>query len=81
MTFEGWDAVNPFTLETKQTGAAWVAMVKENGKTVFTTRPCRLKVQAERLAIDWIQRDTPKNGVMLEVQNLSVDADSLFSRR
>lgn len=81
MIFEGWDAVNPYTIEHEQTGAGWVATVKENGKAVFVTRACRLEVQARTLAIDWIQRDAPKGGVNLVVQNLSVDPDFLFTRR
>ena len=81
MTFEGWDVINPYTIDTEQTPKGWVGTVKENGEEVFKTRPCRLEAQAERLAIDWIQRDAPNNGVNLDVQSLSVDADSLFSRR
>jgi len=80
MTFKGWDVINPYTIEQEQTKNGWLATVRESGEAVFITRPCRLEAQAERLAIDWIQRDAPNDGVSLDVQNMSVDADTLFTR-
>jgi len=55
------------------------------GVPVYTSQPFRLQCQAEEKAKDWmnehIGRVPDQNSVTLEVQNVSVDAKSLFQRR
>ena len=80
MTFEGWDELNPYTIEVEGTDAGFVGTAYYNGEAVFVSRACRLEVQAHRLAVDWIQSDDKDGGIMLDVQKVSVDADSLFRR-
>ena len=80
MTFEGWDETNPYTVEVKKTDKGFVGTAYQNGEAVFASRACRLEVQARRLVLDWIHRGDKVGGIMLDVQTVSVDADSLFRR-
>jgi len=80
MTFEGWDETNPYTVEVKKTDKGFVGTAYQNGEAVFASRVCRLEVQARRLVLDWIHQGDEVGGIMLDVQTVSVDADSLFRR-
>ena len=80
MTFDGWDEKNPYTVEVEETDAGFVGTAYQNGEAVFASRACRLEVQARRLAVDWIHQGDKVGGIMLDVQTVSVDADSLFRR-
>ncbi len=60
-----------------------VGLVLGGDKVIYRTRPCRLSVQAHRLAQEWIERElgvTYPDAVALDVQSLSIDTDQLFSR-
>lgn len=60
-----------------------VAVVSLLGIDIWKSRACRLKVQAERLAKDWIDGELgiQPAASTLKVQNYEVDAKSLFQRR
>jgi len=80
MTFDGWDEKNPYTVEVEKTDAGFVGTAYHNDEAVFASRACRLEVQARRLVLDWIHQGDEVGGIMLDVQTVSVDADSLFRR-
>ena len=78
MTFEGWDKNNPYEVIINIDNSF---TIKKDGETVHTSRPFRLRVQAEGQAQKWLQREIPqKDGITLDVHKLSVDADALFRR-
>lgn len=54
------------------------------GEEIWTSRAFRLRVQAEDQAKEYVKKsrnDIPEDGITLDVQKVSVDPDSLFSRR
>lgn len=57
-------------------------VVMDGEVEVFRSRSCRLSVQAERLAQDWIDEQTgkPIGDITLVVQNVVIDPDTLFGR-
>lgn len=63
--------------------AGWVGYVTDGERNLFVSRPCRLEVQARRLAQDWIDAETGKQpgGITLNVQNVVIDPDIIFGRR
>ena len=60
----------------------YVGYVTDGVKNLFETRPCRLEVQARRLAQDWIDKQTEKpiGEITLNVQNVVIDPDTIFGR-
>jgi len=60
------------------------AIVKKNGSEVWRSRSCRLQVQANRLASEWIDQDSglqpSSNVITLEVQNAHSDLVHKFHR-
>ena len=53
-----------------------------HGEEVYTSRPFRLRVQAERKAKNWIMKiagmDAEKADFLLDVQKMSIDPDTIF---
>lgn len=60
-----------------------IAIVYDDAKELWQSRPFRLYTQAMTAAKDYIAKlgDEPPAGATLVVQKLSVDPDTLFSRR
>ena len=73
------DETNPYTYRINADQSFTVAF---HGEDVFTSRAYRLRGQAEGQANEWIQREinTSLDGINLTVQNLSIDAETLFRR-
>lgn len=53
-------------------------VVDIDGKVVFETDPCESAEQTKKLILDWLNIHDKE--ITLEVKNLSIDANSLFSR-
>ena len=76
--YEGWDEINPYEYEITEGN---VFVVKYKGEEVHRSRSFRLKVQAEKKAVEWIQNETGEKrqgDITLDVQTLSVDPTALF---
>lgn len=60
-----------------------VFTIYQDGEALFTSRPYRLRVQADEGARDWIKRamNEPPGAITLDVQSVSMDVDALFNKR
>jgi len=69
---------------TENENGTYTGLVYHGDKIAFRTRECRLKVQALRLAQDWVdeksveKQKSIENGITINVQNLSVGIGEIF---
>ena len=60
----------------------YTALVIKDGKEVYKTRECRLLIQAEALADDWLRERlgiTYPDAINLEVDDFALGASCIFS--
>lgn len=61
-----------------------IASVYYRGELVWTSRPFRLRIQAEAKMHDYINQSTKQaqdSGITLDVHNMSIDANTLFGAK
>ncbi len=75
-----WTPPNPYDYVINSDNSFTIL---QDGKEIHTSRAFRLKVQAERKAVEYVQNilgQSPQGAITLDVQSYGIDPETLFRR-